>query len=52
MILIVHTLPDFIGEFSMEDKFEIGRIIRAKSISDAWYRGLNIIWNHGTGDYR
>jgi thymidylate synthase len=31
----------------MENKFEIGRIIRAKSISDAWYRGLNIIWNHG-----
>ena len=31
----------------MEDKFEIGRIIRAKSISDAWYRGLNIIWSHG-----
>ncbi|MDI9394596.1 MAG: thymidylate synthase [Euryarchaeota archaeon] len=31
----------------MEDKFEIGRIIRAKNISDAWYRGLNIIWKHG-----
>lgn len=31
----------------MEDRFEIGRIIRAKTISDAWYRGLNIIQNHG-----
>ena len=31
----------------MKDRFEIGRIIRAKSISDVWYRGLNIIWNHG-----
>lgn len=31
----------------MENKFEIGRIIKAKSISDAWHRGLNIIWNHG-----
>ena len=31
----------------MEGKFEIGRIIRAKNISDAWYRGLNVIWNHG-----
>ncbi len=31
----------------MEDRFEIGRIVRAKNISDAWYRGLNIIWNHG-----
>jgi thymidylate synthase len=26
---------------------QIGRIMRANSISDAWYRGLNIIWNHG-----
>lgn len=26
---------------------QIGRIIRANSISDAWYRGLNLIWNHG-----
>ncbi|WP_129597037.1 thymidylate synthase [Methanohalophilus profundi] len=25
----------------------IGRIIKADTISDAWYRGLNIIWNHG-----
>lgn len=31
----------------MEDEFKVGRIIRAKNISDAWYRGLNIIWNHG-----
>ena len=26
---------------------QIGRVIRANSISDAWYRGLNLIWNHG-----
>ncbi|MGP8321325.1 MAG: thymidylate synthase [Methanosarcinaceae archaeon] len=26
----------------------IGRIIKARTISDAWYRGLNIIWNHGS----
>lgn len=26
---------------------QIGRIIRASTISDAWYRGLNMIWNHG-----
>ncbi len=26
----------------------VGRIIKANSISDAWYRGLNIIWKHGT----
>ncbi|HJH30912.1 MAG TPA: thymidylate synthase [Methanosarcinaceae archaeon] len=26
----------------------IGRIIKASTISDAWYRGLNIIWNHGS----
>lgn len=26
---------------------QIGRIIRAGTISDAWYRGLNMIWNHG-----
>ncbi|MEA1984924.1 MAG: thymidylate synthase [Euryarchaeota archaeon] len=25
----------------------IGRIIRAHTISDAWYRGLNVIWDHG-----
>ncbi|MBN2488938.1 MAG: thymidylate synthase [Methanosarcinaceae archaeon] len=25
----------------------IGRIIKAHTISDAWYRGLNVIWNHG-----
>ncbi|AKB85649.1 MULTISPECIES: thymidylate synthase [Methanococcoides] len=25
----------------------IGRIIKAQTISDAWYRGLNVIWNHG-----
>ncbi len=25
----------------------IGRIIKAATISDAWYRGLNVIWNHG-----
>jgi thymidylate synthase len=27
--------------------FQIGRIIRANTISDAWYRGLNLIWEHG-----
>lgn len=26
---------------------QIGRVIRANTISDAWYRGLNLIWNHG-----
>ena len=26
---------------------QIGRIIRAGTTSDAWYRGLNMIWNHG-----
>lgn len=26
----------------------IGRIIKARTISDAWYRGLNVIWNHGS----
>jgi len=26
----------------------IGRIIKAQTISDAWYRGLNVIWNHGS----
>ena len=26
---------------------QIGRVIRANSINDAWYRGLNLIWNHG-----
>ncbi|WP_135605095.1 thymidylate synthase [Methanococcoides sp. NM1] len=25
----------------------IGRIIKAQTISDAWYRGLNVLWNHG-----
>ncbi|MFV9630972.1 MAG: putative thymidylate synthase [ANME-2 cluster archaeon HR1] len=25
----------------------IGRIIRANTITDAWYRGLNLIWGHG-----
>ncbi|WP_245527564.1 thymidylate synthase [Methanosalsum zhilinae] len=29
------------------EKKSIGRIIKASSISDAWYRGLNVIWNHG-----
>lgn len=28
---------------------QIGRIVRASTISDAWYRGLNLIWNHGHG---
>ena len=27
----------------------LGRFIRAKSISDAWYRGLNLIWRQGGG---
>jgi thymidylate synthase len=31
----------------MEQDTPIGRIIRAETITDAWYRGLNIIWNHG-----
>lgn len=31
----------------MENRLEIGRLLRAKHISDAWYRGLNVIWNHG-----
>jgi len=26
---------------------QIGRIIRANTISDAWYRGINMIWNQG-----
>lgn len=26
---------------------QIGRIIRANNISDAWYRGINLIWNQG-----
>ncbi|MCL7412586.1 MAG: thymidylate synthase [ANME-2 cluster archaeon] len=26
---------------------QIGRMIRTGTISDAWYRGLNMIWNHG-----
>jgi thymidylate synthase len=26
---------------------QIGRIIRANTISDAWYRGINLIWNQG-----
>jgi thymidylate synthase len=25
----------------------LGRFIRARSISDAWYRGLNLIWRQG-----
>ncbi|MBE0525074.1 MAG: thymidylate synthase [Methanosarcinales archaeon] len=31
----------------MKLTLQIGRVIRANSISDAWYRGLNLIWNHG-----
>jgi thymidylate synthase len=31
----------------MEQDTPIGRIVRANTITDAWYRGLNIIWNHG-----
>lgn len=31
----------------MTENTKIGRIIYASSISDAWYRGLNIISNHG-----
>ncbi|MFC1786630.1 thymidylate synthase [Halobacteriota archaeon] len=26
---------------------KIGRFIKAGTISDAWYRGLNLIWNNG-----
>ena len=26
---------------------KLGRFIRAKSISDAWHRGLNLIWRQG-----
>ena len=26
----------------------IGRIIKARTINDAWHRGLNVIWNHGS----
>lgn len=32
----------------MAEDAVIGRIIKASTISDAWYRGLNIIWNHGS----
>ncbi len=32
----------------MTEDAVIGRIIKASTISDAWYRGLNIIWNHGS----
>lgn len=28
-------------------RLQIGRIIRANTISDAWYRGINMIWNQG-----
>ncbi|MDK2892871.1 thymidylate synthase [Methanohalophilus sp.] len=31
----------------MGQETPIGRIVRANTITDAWYRGLNIIWNHG-----
>lgn len=30
-----------------EAMMKIGRFIRASTISDAWYRGLSLIWNHG-----
>jgi len=26
---------------------KLGRLIRARSISDAWHRGLNLIWRQG-----
>lgn len=26
---------------------KLGRFIRARTISDAWHRGLNLIWQHG-----
>jgi thymidylate synthase len=26
----------------------IGRVIKARTISDAWYRGINTIWNQGS----
>lgn len=32
---------------SEEIAMKIGRFIRAGTISDAWYRGLNLIWNNG-----
>jgi len=31
----------------MTQDVAIGRIIKASTITDAWYRGLNVIWNHG-----
>lgn len=29
------------------NEMRIGRLIRASTISDGWYRGLDLIWHHG-----